>query len=109
MSRHHQLIIFLFPGWRRKLLNKLYNEDELEIIPLLDYFVGRNKLDEEDVVNIMKEKKRKRRVGRFLSVIEERFDNATYEDLKNQINQQNEDILQNFDEDGCDIGKTQVY
>ena len=96
MSRNHQLIIlYLFLGLRRKLLNMLYNDDEIQISPLINYFVGTNKLDIEDLVYIMEEKKRKKRVGRFLSVIKHRFDKATYEDLKYQIDQQNEDILQN--------------
>ena len=104
-SRNHQLIIlYLFLGLRRELLNMLYNDDEFQIFTLINHFVGTSKLDIEDLVYILEDKKRKKRVRRFLSVIEHRFDKATYEDLKYQIDQQNEDILQNCDEDGCEIG-----
>ena len=89
----------LFQSKQLLLRNVEYLEDELDVLPVIDYFLCQKKITAEQEIYILKAGGRRARVRRFLSMILDEFDISTYDVLKASIPERNGYILCHLEND----------
>ena len=80
--------------FKRILLNNAaFLEEELELSPVLDFFVDLHKITPEERDRINSESSRRARVRLFMSEVIARCDSSTYHFFKLSLQDQNRQIL----------------
>ena len=89
---------------RTILENASYLEEELDVVPILDYLMKNDKISSEQKGIILKQKSRRLRVREFISVITTYFDHSTYFYFKSALGDDNEHILHHIENNEPDKG-----
>ena len=81
------------------LRNAEYLEEELDLVPVLNFLVDKSKITIKQRRRILSEERRRARVRTFLSIITAEFDSSLYKDLKASLQEDNGYILRRLEED----------
>ena len=81
------------------LRNTEYLEEELDLVPVLNFLVDKSKITIKQRRRILSEESRRARVRTFLSIITAEFNSSIYYDLKASLQEDNGYILRRLEVD----------